>query len=87
MRIKILDLFLLVRVTRESTTRLKPDLNHKAVLELGRDLVALEEVQRKVVDPTETDNSSQTSRTTDGTRVNSSCEALALNTASIENCV
>ncbi|CAI9776818.1 unnamed protein product [Fraxinus pennsylvanica] len=77
-----------IQGTRESTTRLKPDLNQKAVLVLGRDLVALEEVQRKVVDPNETDNSTQTSRTTDGqvACANSSCEALALNTASNENC-
>ncbi|CAA3028170.1 increased DNA methylation 1 [Olea europaea subsp. europaea] len=48
-----------VQGTHESTTRLKPDLNQKAVHEVGRDLVAF---------------------------ADSSCEALALNTASNENC-
>lgn len=50
----------------ESNTRLNPDLNLKAVLEVGCDLVTLEEILKKVVVPTETDNSRETSRMIDG---------------------
>ncbi|KAL2530491.1 Acyl-CoA N-acyltransferase with RING/FYVE/PHD-type zinc finger protein [Forsythia ovata] len=76
----------------ESTTRLNPDLNQKAVHEVGSDLVALEEVQRKEVDPAETDKSSEKCKTNNPQEVdgkvacaNSSCEAVPWNTASNEN--
>ncbi|CAI9762647.1 unnamed protein product [Fraxinus pennsylvanica] len=69
----------------ESTMRLNPDLNQESVLEVGRD----QESYKKVVDPTETDHSSEKSRMNNPQEleekiscVNSSCEALARNAAS-----
>ncbi|CAA3001309.1 uncharacterized protein LOC111396626 [Olea europaea var. sylvestris] len=81
--------FLTIEGSCESTMRLNPDLNQEAVLDVGRD----QEVQRKVIDPTETDNSSEKSRMNDPQEleekvscVNSSWEALARNAASSDNC-